>query len=297
MQALTFSCNETATRWGVGDKIASPKAQASSRDDCRYIKRRNSSKTVAREEEMYFKFERERLKELGPKRIEKYVIDGPAPEVKLGDPRVLGIEKYNKAERKNELDRIQRHLYRLKLICVYIVLWNLIELIFSIVYPFAVLTDKQTDITETTIPPLLNAVGSSWMIYVSVKGGNLIRSSSNKYRDLCITRFLWICVISLAFFAVQITAMPFVMSLSVYFRYARRLFESDPAQLCVGLLGLGYVVIWLSAIINAACCIIYIATMLLLRRLLSEKDLHELERKALPLGYQIYAKLSPKIII
>ncbi len=243
-------------------------------------------------EEPTFVFERRRLMEMGPVQLERYKLEGPVTDVDKEDPRAVRIALYNKLQLEGEESAIRRWSLDLKVLCIILTFWAVVSVIFSMIFTFVMSFTEQVNIVGNTLPMITNIIIAVWLINLSFKGNTV--SVVDDARSVIFPQFTRLCAVTLAVLFIQIIVMPCVISLSEIFESMKHLSESsDSGKRSTALMYLGYMVVWFSAIINAASCGMLIGFSLLERRGLHLRDLRELERKTLPLGYQIYAKLTP----
>jgi len=243
-------------------------------------------------EQSTFTFERKRLMVLGQETIKKYECEGPVTDLDKEDPRAVRIENYNRRILEDEIEKIKNWSSYLKFLCVLIIAWEVLEVIFSMVYTFVMALNNQVNIVENTIPLCINIAFSVWLMYVSLKGGSIFGGENADLETM--GKFFKMCIVSLVIFGAQFTVMPLAVSLTVYFKNLGNYGKLDDMQKADALMGLGYIVVWLSSLLNAIYCSAYIGIIMMVKKLLVLKDMHELEAKTLPLGYQIFAKLPPQ---
>ena len=236
-----------------------------------------------------FSFERKKLMELGQEGAKKYFVEGLVTDIDKTDPRIHCINNYNKSQMEIELDKIKKCSSCLKSLCTFLIFWASFEIVFSMGIIFVMAFNSIIDITFGIIPLIVNIAASIWMIYISLKG---IVAAGN-YEE--IKRFLKFSILSLIFFAIQFTIMPLINSIPHLLREIFNYFNSTDEEELDALIGFAYVTVWFASMINTICCSFYVGITFGLKKLLMLKELHELEQKTLPLGYQLYAKLTPEV--
>jgi hypothetical protein len=236
-----------------------------------------------------FAFEKARLRELGPEMWGRSNADGPVTDVDKQDPRAVELKQRSNLAVEREVDTLQCYSRALKTLCLIILCWSFGQVIFSIVYTFVLALHGQLMIMVSTIPLITNALISVWMIYISLKGNSasLITPSPSPLLVL----FIKLSMLTIILLCAQFVTMGCVQSISELFISLFNINSSSYDERTRALQALGYVISWVTSLLNLCCSILCLVLALTFKRVISAKELHDLERKVLPLGYQIYAQL------
>ena len=244
-----------------------------------------------------FMFEKNRLKELGEAEISKYKIDGPVTEIDKGDPRAVRVSLYNEAVLEKETSSISRWSVGLKTLSVTIIIWSVLEVIFSMIFTFIMALYDQSNILRNTIPMIVNILNSAWMISIAIRGGSV--SSIIDPEATTISRHIKFSMVTLLVFMIQFIVMPCIQSIpkSVYSLSDIGLkddTDESAERRGEAFMGLGYIMVWISSLISALECTLELCFTYVLRKYMRLREIHALEQKTLPLGYQVYANLPPQ---
>ena len=245
-----------------------------------------------------FSFERFTLKALGEAKVAEFKEEGPRADVDLSDPKIVSLREERKLCLKNEREDVQMWSLLLKILSVALSCMAIMNAIFSIVYIFVMSTNSYVSVIKNTIPLSVNLVISMWMLHIALKASyvsTITISDSELFPG-----FLRLSIITAIILGIQLGLMSNLESIPELLERTKNLYTSqkDPlanekkADACVGL---GYLIVWANCIFNLAAMGSGIMFTFVLRRHMRQKELYELEQKALPLGYQIHEKIKAEI--
>ncbi len=283
----------TATQKVPFEDIKIPKVKAQPANEAPVQKQTEDST----QSHLQFSFEKKRLKELGAERISKYKIDGPITEIDKEDPRAVRVSLYNEAILAKELSAINFWSSALKKLGISLTLWSILEVVFSMIFTFIMALYQQSNILKNTIPMIVNILESVWMISVGLRGGSLSGTTDPESVDF--SRHIKFTIATILALLLQFVIMPCIESIPKNLHSLGGIGENgdtdeSAAKRSDAFMGLSYIVVWTSAAINAVGCAICLWFTLVLRKYMRLRDIHALEQKTLPLGYQVYAKLPPQ---
>ncbi|MDR3548949.1 MAG: hypothetical protein P4M11_11920 [Candidatus Pacebacteria bacterium] len=243
-----------------------------------------------------FSFEKRRLKELGVDRLSKYVVDGPITEIDKQDPRAIRLSIQNEAVLATEANSIMKWAAAMRVLSIVFILWSILSAIFSMVFTFVMALNGQVSVLSNTIPMVFNVVSAVWMIYICIRGGTVSGVTTPEAEALL--RHIKFCLGSLIAVCLQFMVMPICRPISRCVSdfpglTAGTSTDAAAAQRAQAFVSLGYMVVWMIALVNAVGYTLCAAFAMLLRKYMRLRDMHALEQRTLPLGYQVYAKLSP----
>ncbi len=221
--------------------------------------------------------------------------EGPDADVDLKNPQIRSLRDEQRQSLEDEREEVQTWVLALKILMIIITALAIAASGFSMIFIFIMAINTYVNVVKNTIPMAVNIGTSMWMLNFSIRGGRV--SSINASADPGFVSYIKLCITSVVILLTQLVVMSTVESIPELFQQTHDLYvsqrESDSEQRRANAyVGLGYLIVWANCIFNLG--VVGLATTFthLLRKHLRQKEVRELEQKALPLGYQIYDKIK-----